>query len=317
MHLDHAIPWKTISELFSIRQNDKRTWSRDGMGWVFTEDIYPCKKPNQNNKLLYFSNAIAHAIQGFSATERKKYPVQFPAESSGQLFSDELLQKHLASVRKNATYGTAEPYLTEQNQRLEYWIRKARIAYEGNPDRWWLSSKLSFSYADEDLADAVKILIVENDMSAVLTLACHPLIPLKDLDVLGCGHSFGVDRLVDYCLQPYIYLNILAEFPEWCQNQKYRKLEAFQRLEWVMTSSCDGDGQVPMHRSFFFDLNNEGQFVPRDIFADMGRMKEHLKLCFAVLYRYDMVAKEYGKERNWLRAIADALDLLHLDNAGK
>ncbi|KAG0249388.1 hypothetical protein BGZ95_007562 [Linnemannia exigua] len=310
MHLDHAIPWNTISKLFSVRQNDQPSLSRDGTQF-FATDLNPCMKPNQDKELLYFSNAIANVIKEFSATERKKYPAQFPAESSGQLFSDELLQKYLTRNQEYATYG--ESYLTEQNQHLEYWIRRAHAAYERETDTWYHPSKALFSCHDLDLADAIKILTIENNMSAVLTLARHPLIPIEDLNSIGWGHSFGIDHLMDYCLRSYVYLNILAEFPEWCQNENYRKLEAFQRLERLMTSNCDGDGQMPMHRSFYCDLNKEGQFVPRDIFADMGRMKEYLKLCFAVIYRYDMAAKEYGREGNWLMEIAGALGQLHVD----
>lgn len=311
MHLDHAIPWITVSKIFSIRQNDKLSLSQDGTRRVFAMDLNPCKKPSPDKELLYFSNAIANVIKVFSATERKKYPFQFSAESSGQLFSDELLQKYLARNQEYATCG--DPYLTEQNQRLEYWIRRAHAEYEREPDTWPYPSKALFLSHDLDLADAVKILIIENDMSAVLTLARHPLIPLDNLDSIGWGHSFGIDHLGEYCLQSYVYLNILAEFPEWCQNEKYRKLGAFQQLERRMTTTCDGDGQMPMHRSFYYDLNKEGQFVARDIFGDMGRMKEYLKRCFAVIYRYDMVAKEYGREVDWLGMIANALRQLHVD----
>ncbi|KAF8942173.1 hypothetical protein BGZ52_012799, partial [Haplosporangium bisporale] len=97
---------------------------------------------------------------------------------------------------------------------------------EHEPDTWYHSSKALFSSTDLDLADAIKILIIENNMSAVLTLARHPLIPVEDLNSIGWGHSFGIDHLMDYCLRSYVYLNILAEFPEWCQNENYRKLEA-------------------------------------------------------------------------------------------
>ncbi|KAF9341162.1 hypothetical protein BGZ91_010648 [Linnemannia elongata] len=218
MHLDHAIPWITISKLFSVRQNDKPLPAQDGT-LRFAEDLNPCNKPNQDKELLYFSNAIANVIKEFSTTERKKYPVQFPAESSGELFPDELLQKRFASNQEYAAHG--DTYLTEQNQRLEYWIRRAHG--EREPDTSFNPSKAMFSCFDLDLADAVKILIIENHMSA------------------------------------------------------------------------------------------EGLFVPRDIFADMGRMKEYLKLCFAVLYRYDMAAKEYGREHDWLRAIADALGQLNVN----
>ncbi|KAG0082483.1 hypothetical protein BGZ93_000229 [Podila epicladia] len=319
MHLDHAIPWNTISKNFSVRKNDKLSWSLNSKLWIFAEDLNPRKKPGQEKELLYLSNAIANSIQEFSATERKKYPDQFPAEITGKLFSDELLQKYLAYKECAIYYGT---YLTEQNQRLEYWIQRAHAAYEHQPDTWQLPSKVSFSSNDLDLADAVKILIIENNMSAVLRLARHPLIPLGCLKSIHWGHSFGISRLEDYCLLSYVYLNILAEFPEWCQNEKYRELNEFQYLEKLMTSTCDGDGQMPMHRSFFWDLHEESQggpstsrgrivistsFVPRDIFADMGRMKEYLKHCFAVLYRYDMAVKEWGGEVDWAEAIATTL----------
>ncbi|KAF9324325.1 hypothetical protein BG006_000653 [Podila minutissima] len=324
MHLDHAIPWNTISKNFYIRKNDKLSLPSNGTLWIFTEDLNPCKKPSQESELRYFSHAIANSIQEFSATERKKYPDHFPAEISGQLFCDELLQKHLVDKECATYYGT---FLTEQNQHLEYWIQRAHAAYECRSDTWQYPYKVMFSSNDLDLADAVKILIIENNMSAVLTLARHPLIPLSNLNLLHWGHSFGVNRLEDYCLCSYVYLNVLAEFPEWCQNEKYWKLEAFQQLERLMTSTCDGEGQMPMHRSFFWDLNEESQggpaartgwqlmpssYVRRDIFADMGRMKEYLKLCFAVLYRYDMVVKEWGGEVDWPEAIAGALNQLHV-----
>ncbi|KAF9918810.1 hypothetical protein FBU30_011269 [Linnemannia zychae] len=313
MHLDHAIPWNTISKLFFVRQNDKPSYSYDGKFLAFTIDLYPRMKPNQDKELLYFSNAIAMAIKEFSATERLKYPIRFPAENSGQLFSHETLRKSLTWDRGYAMIGGT--YLTEQNQRLEYWINRAFEAYNSHPDpgTWSNISKMGFSTRDMDLADVVKILIIENDISPVLRLAQHPLVPLNQIDSLSWGHSFGINRLVDYCLLPYIYLNILAEFPEWCQNEKYRNLDAFQRLERGLTSTCDGDGQMHMHRSFFCDLNEEGQFVSRDIFADMKRMKEYLKQCFAVLYRYDVVAKEYGTETNWLKEIAFILERLHVN----
>ncbi|KAF9410141.1 hypothetical protein BGZ94_001744 [Podila epigama] len=312
MHLDHAIPWITISKLFTVSQNNRPSYSREGTQF-FAKDLNPCNSPEQDKKLLYFSNAIANVIKEFSATERKKYPDQFPAETSGKLYSDQLLQKYNGGDNQNRFVTFGEQYLTERNQQLEYWIKRAHAAYERNPDTWYHPTKVLFSSDDLDLADAIKILIIENDMSAVLTLARHPLIPIGTLDNIHWGHSFGINRLMDYCLRSYIYLNILAEFPEWCQNEAYRKLESFQNLEALMTTDCDGDGQMPMHRSFYCDINQGGQFVPRDIFADMARMKEYLKFCFAVLYRYDMVAKEYGKEVHWPLAVAYALTQFHVD----
>ncbi|KAG0049864.1 hypothetical protein BGZ83_005331, partial [Gryganskiella cystojenkinii] len=276
--------------------------------------------------LLYFSNAIINAIQEFSATERKKYPLHFPPKSTGQLYSDELLQKHLDNEEEEAIDG--QKYLSEQNQRLEYWIQRAHVSYErrNQEDPWRYPSKILFTSGDLDLADVIKTLIIENDMVPVLTLVQHPLIPVKDLHLLHHGHSFGTDRLVDYCLNSYVYLNILAEFPELCQNRNYRSLKAFKGLEHLMSSTCDGDSQMPMHRSFYCDYDKDSKvqrggnpyefqvyppYVPRDLFSDMRRMKEYLKLCFAVLYRYDMVVKENGKKFDWLGSIAGALNQFH------
>ncbi|KAF9981420.1 hypothetical protein BGZ75_007302 [Mortierella antarctica] len=278
-------------------------------------DFNPLNKPNQKSELLYFSNALANAIQEFSATERTKYPNKFPAESTGKVFSDELLQKRLVLDEGCATDGGT--YLTAQNQRLEFWIQCARSKYEGDP--------VCYNTNNLDLADAAKILIIENEMSSVLTLVHHRLIPFQGLMYLSWHHSFGIDRLEDYCLYSYIYLNILAEFPEWCQKEQYRKLNAFRSLERFMTSTCDGDAQMRMHRSFYWDprdpeeLKNQqwpfslSRYVPRDIFADMGRMKEYLKLCFAVLYRYDMVSRECGRQVDWADGIASALRQFHVD----
>ncbi|CAO3574649.1 unnamed protein product [Mortierella alpina] len=317
MHLDHAIPWKTISRHFSVRENNKLSSER-----LVTIDFSPRNQPHQKEELLYFSNALANTIQEFSTTERLKYPNKFPVESTGKVFSDELLQKRLALDEGWATDGAT--YLTAQNQRLEFWIQCARAGQEHDPET--RPRPIRFTTDDMDLADAAKILIVENDLTAVLTLAHHPLIPFGDLIFLSWGHSFGIDRLVDYCLCPYIYLNILAEFPEWCQDEKYRKLHAFQSLERWITCDCDGDAQMGMHRWFYRDrkakesqtLNQPWPFAwsryeSRDIFADMGRMKEYLKLCFAVLYRCDLVLRECGREIDWAGEIAAALRQLHVD----
>ncbi|KAF9954925.1 hypothetical protein BGZ72_004153 [Mortierella alpina] len=318
MHLDHKIPWKTISKHFSVRNNNKLSW--DGL---ITVDFNPRDKPSQKSELVYFSNALTNVIREFSATERKKYPNKFPAETTGKVFSDELLQRRL--VLDDRLSIDFRSYLTTQNQRFEYWIQRAGAEYEQGSDTWPYSSTLSFSTSDLDLADAAKVLIVENDMSAVLTLARHPLIPFSQLFSLSWGHSFGIDRLLDYCLRSYIYLNILAEFPEWCQKEQYRELAAFRSLERMMTDTCDGDAQVGMHRAFYWDrveseqlTDQQGSFspssyVPRDIFADLGRMKEYLKLCFAVLYRCDMVFRECEREIDWATEIAYALQQFHVD----
>jgi hypothetical protein len=55
------------------------------------------------------------------------------------------------------------------------------------------------------LADAVKMLIISNEMLALLRLANHEKVPLEDLIHLGCGHSFGVVHVADVALEISIF----------------------------------------------------------------------------------------------------------------
>jgi hypothetical protein len=83
--------------------------------------------------------------------------------------------------------------LCEEFQDVDYWISQA-----------------PYSTSTAGLADAVKMLIISNEMLALLRLANHEKIPLGDLNHLSWGHSFGVTHVADVALEIYMLLNIAA-----------------------------------------------------------------------------------------------------------
>ncbi|KAF9351704.1 hypothetical protein BGX26_010349 [Mortierella sp. AD094] len=306
MHQDHNIPWYTLSQNFAVVSKFDHTRRTDHT------DLYPLDKPNQAKEFEYFSVALVKAIQEFATTERQKYPETFPIEETGKLFSDELLESASSDIPWPGTYH--EDYLTKQNQKIEYWISCARDYAERCPESGY--PPFVYTTSNLGLASVVKCLIIKNQMSPLLMLANHPSIPLKDLYMLSWGHSFGWSRLVDYALSAYIYINVLGEFPQLCKDAKYKKLRAAMSLMSHLTSTCDGDAQIVMHRPFILlppeKFPKTGHDLYVDIFEDMGKLKEYLKSCFEVLYRCEMLARECNREIKWADEIACALSQLHV-----
>ncbi|KAF9114698.1 hypothetical protein BGX27_010090 [Mortierella sp. AM989] len=308
MHQDHNIPWQTLAKNFAVRSNND------------LQNLYPLDKPNQGKEFEYFSKTLIRTIREFATTERQKYPDTIQMQDTGKIFSDELLDSISIEHQKPDFY--CEDYLTKENQDIEYWIRSARVHHENNPDYHY--SELTYTTNDMDLASAVKYLIIKNEMSSLLMMARHPSIPLDCLFILSWGHSFGWDRLIGSALDAYVYINVLGEFPKLCQDVKYNDLECHKRLMRALTSTCDGDAQIALHRPFFLRPQEEleeprrgiwpNPEIFRDIFEDMGRLKVYLKSCFEALYRCEMLAKECGISIEWEEEISASLRYLNVDS---
>ncbi|KAF9915874.1 hypothetical protein BX616_005165 [Lobosporangium transversale] len=318
MHQDHNVPWKSLASHLKLTQSvDPRTQEP-------VPDFIPRDYPKQAKSAKtfhYFTDSLTKTIHEFATTERQKYPpagrLPISDQTSGKLFSDELLAKNQAFCDSRGFYA---PYLNEENQKIEYWIQQARCEHaHPSPN----AKEYSYSSNHLDLATAVKYLMIENQMEALLGLAQHPQIPLKQLYFLSWGHSFGWDRVIDYAMNAYVYINVLAEFPELCQKEKYQGIGGYKRLRTELVSTCDGDSQIAMHVPFIKKLN-EGSgtgagvragarmsqvldYSFRDIFEDLELLKQYLKDCFAILYRSEMLARECGVTIRWDEQIQYAL----------
>ena len=302
MHQGHNIPWDLVTSNFEFRENDRR----------FTppfSGLVSKNKPNASQELKHFIRKFAQAIRTFSDTERAKYP-EVNLHIEGNIFSDELKEKY-------------PEYLNDENQRIEYWIQSAkpRFVYTSEGK---LKEDVGIEYGtgNGDLADVVKILLYENEMSTLLMMAHHPKIPIASLHNLSWGHHFGFSRVMESALRAYLFFNaaeatnILAS-GEYTHSDEYGSL--LSEVGWTMDYPAQ---QVP-HQQFLrscevyseggftrTQLKEGGNWYDRDwahdlyVHRDLGLLKGYMKSLFSLLYRYDLLLRECAIEHSWELEIA-------------
>ncbi|KAE8375934.1 hypothetical protein BDV26DRAFT_266685 [Aspergillus bertholletiae] len=298
MHLDHKLPWNTISAHFGfIKENQYKNRKNDFA-------IHDRFADRQSAELNHFTKTLISVIEEFATTERAKYPPSTDLPTSGPLFDASILpaieQKY--RLEPHRTNSAVSNPLSEEFQNVDYWISHA-----------------PYDTCNGDLADAVKMLIIANEMLALLRLANHKKVPLARLDSLSWGHSFGVDHLPDVALQAYLLLNIAAAVKA---NAKHGsaddtvRLTETQRFRYF-ANWCLADHDFPAqnipHRLFW---NAKGitdsqcsSWDPMSLETDVERveMKAYLKMCFELLYRYDLLMRELGIDPGWTGRILGIL----------
>ncbi|KAF9430143.1 hypothetical protein BGZ76_000949 [Entomortierella beljakovae] len=294
MHQDHNIAWNALASHFKISRGPNKTMPLN---------FYPCHEPTLSKSITYFSNTLIKTIREFATTERKKYPSTFPSPEKGDLFPDDLIDS------SNERYPHSQPqreYLNHVNQKIEHWIDCYNPKEEREQDR---IHYYGYYLLDSSLANTINILLAEGQMYSILMLANHKTIGLKWMFAYdrtqACVHGWG--ELARKATCAYIFVNLLAEFPEYCQGMKYQNLAVYstllQALYW-------GDGEGVIHS--WLRVFRDGQYQYEDIFGDMERLKEYLKTCFAVMYRCETLAREHGFTVPWESYIRDALSFLNI-----
>ncbi|KAE8151015.1 hypothetical protein BDV25DRAFT_153387 [Aspergillus avenaceus] len=298
MHLNHKIPWNTVSSHFLfVKENPYKNRETD---FIIHDRLVDC----QGGELKYFTGALIAAIEEFATTERAKYPAPKDLPKAGPLFDASVLtsveQKyHLEPHRTNS--ATSNP-LCENFRDVEIWIKHA-----------------PYSTKDGDLADAVKMLLVANEMVALLRLANHEKVPLVTLDNLHWGHSFGVRHLADVALEAYLLLNIAAAVKANAKSGSANESVCLTRTKrfktftnWALADFDYPVQNIP-HRLFWgarsITDNHIGDWDPLSLQTDQERkeLREYLKMCFELLYRYDLLMKEMGCDPDWNEKILGIL----------
>jgi len=285
MHQGHNIPWDLISSNFKFVRDDKR-FTPPLTGLVGLD------KPHAQNELKHLIQKIIRTILTFSETERKKYPQSFVPLLTGTLFSDELRDRY-------------PKYLNERNQRVEYWLQKPN---KSDPD---LAQPRYESYDGRhaELADVVKVLLHENEMTSLLMLAQHPRVPIRALTYLPFSYQFGFSRAMESALVSYIFFNTAAAM-DILENGAYMDMNEYKTMVMrTMTFNDRPDLQPENPLQLFFQqcgmtsgsYHNESQGRDMAVDGDYGRLqvRDHLKLLFALLYRYDLLLRECGLEPKW------------------
>ncbi|KXG45338.1 uncharacterized protein PGRI_042510 [Penicillium griseofulvum] len=295
MHLDHKIPWNTASSHFGfikerpgIRENDF--------------SVHDKLSDRQSGELNYFTRSLISTIEEFSTTERAKYPQPSALPTSGPLYDSSILpaieeKYHLGPHDTNSAVSNP---LCEEFQNVDYWIQLA-----------------PYHTGTAHLADAVKMLIASNEMLALLRLANHEQIPLEGLNNLSWGHSFGVTHVADTALEIYMLVNIAASVKA---NAKpgsanetvcLTQTQAFRGfVNWGL-EDFDFPAQNIPHRLFWNSkgIPDEMTWDPLSLGSDDDRrdLKEYLKMCFELLYRYDLLMRELGRDPEWKERILGLL----------
>ncbi|KIM35381.1 hypothetical protein M413DRAFT_449768 [Hebeloma cylindrosporum] len=275
MHQGHNIPWDLISSNFKFVRDDKR-FTPPFTGLVSLD------KPNTTNELKHLMKKIAGTIPTFSETERKKYQRSFTPLLTVTLFSDELRDRY-------------PEYLNKRNQKVEHWIERA---YKSDAES-------RYDTRDAELADVVKVLLYENEMTSLLMLAQHPRVPIHTLTHLSWGHHFGFSRVMESALQSYMFFNAVAAM-DMLENGAYMELPEYGSIVRDTMFSMDYPAQQIPHRLFFQQcgmklesITYENVGIDVAVHGDYGRLREHLKLLFALMYRYDLLLRESDLDPDW------------------
>ncbi|RDH26270.1 hypothetical protein BDQ94DRAFT_178699 [Aspergillus welwitschiae] len=321
MHLDHKIPWNTAAtHLNIIRYNPRFTPRRT--------DFFARNKPSESSDLNYFRRMLISIIREFSSTEASKPLLSIPLDN---LLSDNILSypEQQLGLGPHAKNSALHNPLSSKHRDINYWIDSASSSSSTEP--------LPYSSADGSLADAVKMLIIiaantvstqisREAVSVLLILSRHPQVPLHTLANIHWGHAFGVEMIVNPALTVYIFINLMDavlsdEQLKGDNGNIISLLETQSFQDWARDSLANYDypAQNIPHRRYWNELGvtdewaaqqrcYEGLWLPTESLGIIDPLKgeakdiqlslrEYLKSCFAILYIYDMLLKEwYGEE---------------------
>jgi hypothetical protein len=260
MHQSHNIPWHIFPIHFQfIHPNRSVTPHRT--------DLFPRNLPTQAGDLNHFTNKLVATIHEFAKTERAKYPEKIAIPASGKIYPDALRDRY-------------PEYLNETNQLLENWF------YEGY-----------FNSGHGGFADVVKILVIENELQALLMLVQHPKVPFTSLRSLSWGHGFGFERVAE-AIDPYIYFNVLDAM-DLLAGGEYKELDSYKDLMRSITPHMDHDAQQVPHWAFIDEHNKKSPRIGEAPFDDYAAVREYLKKLFAIIYRYQVLLSECGLDHDW------------------
>lgn len=280
MHLDHQLPWNALAQHITL--------SRSKRDSPFYLDLRVQQSPAQVKAYAHFVQVLSRTIAEFAKTFEEKGEDHVEAGQTGDLLSDELM----ALPEKRFGLG---PYMTnslrsnplcEEYGRDEYWIQRARSQQEeGEPS--------TFTTADADLADAVKMLLTiaaragvdenaehkresetmaKQATRALLRLAQHPDVPLMSLAGLHWGHGFGFDLAPSTALEIYLLINTIERMSIEGKRPAVRtsagdkvvlpkagdeiltRTQAFERFIGNAMSDYDYPAQNVMHEAFWRGL---------------------------------------------------------------
>ena len=265
MHQSHNIPWHIFPSHFQFINPNRSVTPHP-------TDLFPRNLPSQAGDVNHFTNKLIATIHEFAKTERAKYPEKIASPASGKIYPDALRDRY-------------PEYLNETNQLLENWF-----------------SEQGFNTGYGDFADVIKILIIENELPALLMLVQHSKVPLESLRSLSWGHWFGFERIAE-AIDPYIYFNVLDAM-DLLAGAEYKLMDSYKDLMRSITQHMDHDAQQVPHWAFIAEHSSKSPGIGEAPFDDYAVVREYLKKLFAIMYRYQVLLSECGWDHDWASDIA-------------
>lgn len=215
--------------------------------------------------------------------------------TKGKVFSDTLLNN-----RPRTGSPDMDP-INPTTQSIESWLKHVPKTLTPND---------AYGRAEE-YADVIKILLTENELAPLLMLAKHPSCNPAALFSFGQSFNFGWSPTIDIALFFYIFLNIVGNTPKLLEDNKYTRMELFQK-KIVYQLQRGGQAENELHMRFWASklkpadpLYSKTGPITRypamtvDFFEDMAYLKEYLNACWRMLYCADMLMRECGIDSQW------------------
>lgn len=314
MHLDHQLPWNALAQHITLGRS-----KRDS---PFYLDLRVQRSPAQVKAYAHFVQVLSRTVADFARTFEDKEDVRVDEDEG--LLSSELV----AYPEKRFGLG---PYMTnslrsnplcEEYGQIEYWIQRARSQREDKEDP-------TFTTADADLADAVKILLTiaaragvdenaedERESStmakqatrALLRLARHRDVPLMSLAGLHWGHGFGFDLAPSTALEIYLLINTIDRtiidgkrpairtsagektLPK-IGDEILTRTQVFERFIGNAMSDYDYPAQNVMHEALWRELGWDRDEPSRTdpLVQVPDSLPPYLRACFRLLCVYHLI----------------------------
>lgn len=197
-HQTHNLPWQVLADNFK--------YVYECTAYHNQTNLYPRWRPAQSKELKYFATAFARTLDEHTRSERAKYAqVYEPPGPDDEVLSEMTVDKIWQTMRQCETrwgMGTC-PTFSAEDRKLWFWINHF------NDD-----NKLCCCH---DAMELCKVLVLHNEMDAVLRAVSHPSVILDGF--WACfWHSSrrqkGWIDIVATALFPYICLNVLFLKPE-------------------------------------------------------------------------------------------------------
>jgi len=125
-----------------------------------------------------------------------------------------------------------------------------------------------------------------------------PQIPLASLQNLSWGHHFGFSRVMESALHAYVFFNMCFAMGI-LEGGEYLEMPQYRSMVETSTFSMDHPAQQIPHQKYLDALPKDSKTSLPIVHRDLEGIKDYLKELFRLLYRFDMLLKECGRDPRW------------------